>query len=131
MKRRFWLQRKWRIEEMEEDLQKTENQIATHEKKAHDNWLKAHAAERDIAEEKREAANLRHKLLEMTPKMAMWQDEPVIVKPIPGRPNTQNPTRRGPRSQNGSFGPSPVSGAEYSPPLTAEPDGRPLSATFN
>ncbi|XP_057584048.1 transport and Golgi organization protein 1 homolog isoform X2 [Hippopotamus amphibius kiboko] len=126
---------KRRIEEMEEELQKTErsfkNQIATHEKKAHDNWLKARAAERAIAEEKREAANLRHKLLELTQKMAMLQEEPVIVKPMPGRPNTQNPPRRGPLSQNGSFGPSPVSGGECSPPLTADPPARPLSATLN
>ncbi|XP_075845493.1 transport and Golgi organization protein 1 homolog isoform X1 [Microtus pennsylvanicus] len=125
---------KRRIEEMEEELQKTErsfkSQIAAHEKKAHDNWLKARAAERAMAEEKREAANLRHKLLEMTQKMAMRQDEPVIVKPMPGRPNTQNPPRRG-LSQNGSFGPSPVSGGECSPPLPAEPPGRPLSATLS
>ncbi|XP_048214114.1 transport and Golgi organization protein 1 homolog isoform X1 [Perognathus longimembris pacificus] len=126
---------KRRIEEMEEELQKTErsfkNQIATHEKKAHDNWLKARAAERAMAEEKREAANLRHKLLEMSQKMALRQEEPVIVKPMPGRPNTQNLPRRGPLSQNGSFGPSPVSGGECSPPLTAEPPGRPLSATLS
>ncbi|XP_076966822.1 transport and Golgi organization protein 1 homolog [Callospermophilus lateralis] len=126
---------KRRIEEMEEELQKTEhsfkNQIAMHEKKAHDNWLKARSAERAIAEEKREAANLRQKLLEMTQKMAMRQDEPVIVKPMPGRPNLQNPPRRGPLSHNGSFGPSPVSGGECSPPLTAEPAGRPPSATLN
>ncbi|KAM5126127.1 transport and Golgi organization protein 1 homolog [Callospermophilus lateralis] len=126
---------KRRIEELEEELQKTErsfkNQIATHEKKAHDNWLKARSAERAIAEEKREAANLRQKLLEMTQKMAMRQDEPVIVKLMPGRPNLQNPPRRGPLSHNGSFGPSPVSGGECSPPLTAEPAGRPPSATLN
>uniref|UniRef100_A0A8C8U0G2 Melanoma inhibitory activity protein 3 n=1 Tax=Peromyscus maniculatus bairdii TaxID=230844 RepID=A0A8C8U0G2_PERMB len=126
---------KRRIEEMEEELQKTEqsfkSQIAAHEKKAHENWLKARAAERAMEEEKREAANLRHKLLEITQKMAMRQDEPVIVKPIPGRPNTQNPPRRGLLSQNGSFGPSPVSGGECSPPLPAEPPGRPLSATLS
>ncbi|KAM5139592.1 transport and Golgi organization protein 1 homolog [Callospermophilus lateralis] len=126
---------KRRIEEMEEELQKTErsfkNQIAMHEKKAHDNWLKARSAERAIAEEKREAANLRQKLLEMTQKMAMQQYEPVIVKPMPGRPNLQNPPQRGPLSHNGSFGPSPVSGGECSPPLTAEPAGRPPSATLN
>ncbi|KAM5125017.1 transport and Golgi organization protein 1 homolog [Callospermophilus lateralis] len=126
---------KRRIEEMEEELQKTErsfkNQIAMHVKKAHDNWLKARSAERAIAEEKREAANLRQKLLEMTQKMAMWQDEPVIVKPMPGRPNLQNPPRRGPLSHNGSFGPSPVSGGDCSPSLTAEPAGRPPSATLN
>nr|XP_055189978.1 transport and Golgi organization protein 1 homolog isoform X7 [Nyctereutes procyonoides] len=126
---------KRRIEEMEDELQKTErsfkNQIATHEKKAHDNWLKARAAERAIAEEKREAANLRHKLLELTQKMAMLQEEPVIVKPRPGRPSAQNPPWRGPLSQNGSFGPSPVSGGECSPPPTADLPARPLSATLN
>nr|XP_035136728.2 transport and Golgi organization protein 1 homolog isoform X8 [Callithrix jacchus] len=99
---------KRRIEELEDELQKTErlfkNQIATHEKKVHENWLKARAAERAIAEEKREATNLRHKLLELTQKMATLQEEPVIVKPMPGRPNTQTPPRRGPLSQNGSFG---------------------------
>ncbi|XP_017521548.2 transport and Golgi organization protein 1 homolog isoform X8 [Manis javanica] len=124
-----------RIEEMEDELQKTErsfkSQIATHEKKAHDNWLKARAAERAIAEEKREAANLRHKLLEITQKMAMLQEEPVIVKPRPGRPNTQNPPWRGPLSQNGSFGPSPVSAGECSPPLPADPPARPPSATLH
>ncbi|XP_058525185.1 transport and Golgi organization protein 1 homolog isoform X1 [Ochotona princeps] len=125
---------KRRIEEMEEELQKTErsfkNQIATHEKKAHENWLKARAAERAIAEEKKEAANLRHKLLEMSQKMAMLKEEPVIVKPMPGRPHPQSLPRRGPLSQNGSFGTSPVSGGEYSPPLLAEPPARPLSATL-
>ncbi|KAG8518164.1 LOW QUALITY PROTEIN: Transport and Golgi organization protein 1, partial [Galemys pyrenaicus] len=125
---------KQRIEEMEEELEKTErsfkNQIAAHEKKAHDNWIKARAAERAMAEEKREAANLRHKLLEMTQKMAMLQEEPVIVKPMPGRPIMQNPPRRGPFSRNGSFGPSPVNAGECSPPLTADSPARPLSATL-
>ncbi|XP_066236698.1 transport and Golgi organization protein 1 homolog isoform X2 [Saccopteryx leptura] len=124
---------KWRIEELEEELQKTErsfkNQISANEKKAHENWLKARAAERAMAEEKREAANLRHKLLELTQKMAMLQ-EPVIIKPMPGRPNTQNPPRRGPLSQNGSFGLSPVSGGECSPP-PRDPPARPLSATLS
>ncbi|XP_036309529.1 transport and Golgi organization protein 1 homolog isoform X2 [Pipistrellus kuhlii] len=124
---------KWRIEELEDELQKTErsfkDQISANEKKAHENWLKARAAERAMAEEKREAANLRHKLVELTQKMAMLQ-EPVIVKPMPGRPSAQNPPRRGPLSQNGSFGPSPVSGGEVSPP-PRDPPTRPLSATLS
>uniref|UniRef100_A0A2K6S6C0 Transport and Golgi organization protein 1 homolog n=1 Tax=Saimiri boliviensis boliviensis TaxID=39432 RepID=A0A2K6S6C0_SAIBB len=126
---------KRRIEEMENELQKTErlfkNQIATHEKKAHENWLKARAAERAIAEEKSEATNLRHKLLELTEKMAMLREEPVILKPMPGRRNTQNCPERGPLSQNGSFGPPPVSGGECCPPLTVEPPVRPLAATLS
>nr|XP_020016007.1 melanoma inhibitory activity protein 3 isoform X1 [Castor canadensis] len=121
---------KRRIEEIEEELEKTErsfkNQIVSHEKKAHDNWIKARAAERAILEEKREAANLRHKLLEISQKMAVRQDEPVIVKPMP---RSRKPPRRARMNQNGSFDPSPVSGGECSPP-SAEPSGRARSATF-
>ncbi|XP_031822936.1 transport and Golgi organization protein 1 homolog isoform X2 [Sarcophilus harrisii] len=125
---------KQRIQEMEDELQKTErsykNQIASHEKKAHDNWLIARAAERALAEEKREAANLRQKLIEVNQKIAMLQ-RPMIVKPTPGRPDHQIPPRRGPLSRDGSFGPSPVSGGAPSPPLMMEPPIRSLSATLN
>ncbi|OXB68310.1 hypothetical protein ASZ78_015250 [Callipepla squamata] len=89
---------KQRIQDMEEELQKTErsykNQIAAHEKKAHDNWLIARSAERALAEEKREAANLRQKLIEVNQKNIMLQ-RPLIVKPTPGRPDRQVPPRRG------------------------------------
>ncbi|XP_048357566.1 transport and Golgi organization protein 1 homolog isoform X2 [Sphaerodactylus townsendi] len=122
---------KQRIQEMEEELQKTErsykNQIASHEKKAHDNWLIARSAERALAEEKREAANLRQKLIEVNQKVAALQ-RPLIVKPTPGRLDHQVPVRRGPLSRDGSFGPSPVSGGAPSPPLMMEPPVRPLSA---
>uniref|UniRef100_A0A6J0T0P7 Transport and Golgi organization protein 1 homolog isoform X1 n=1 Tax=Pogona vitticeps TaxID=103695 RepID=A0A6J0T0P7_9SAUR len=122
---------KQRIQEIEEELQKTErsykNQIAAHEKKAHDNWLIARSAERALAEEKREAANLRQKLIEVNQKIAALQ-RPIIVKPTAGRPDHQIPPRRGPLSRDGSFGPSPVSGGAPSPPLMMEPPGRPLSA---
>ncbi|XP_044866738.1 transport and Golgi organization protein 1 homolog isoform X2 [Mauremys mutica] len=123
---------KQRILEMEEELKKTErsykNQIAGHEKKAHDNWLIARSAERALAEEKREAANLRQKLIEVNQKLAMLQ-RPLIVKPTAGRPDRQVPARRGPLSRDGSFGPSPVSGGGPSPPLMMEAPGQPLSAT--
>ncbi|XP_015280069.1 PREDICTED: melanoma inhibitory activity protein 3 isoform X1 [Gekko japonicus] len=122
---------KQRIQEIEEELQKTErsykNQIASYEKKAHDNWLTARSAERLLAEEKREAANLRQKLIEVNQKIAALQ-RPLIVKPTPGRPDHQVPPRRGPVSRDGSFGPSPVSGGAPSPPLMMEPPVRPLSA---
>ncbi|XP_047376176.1 transport and Golgi organization protein 1 homolog isoform X2 [Sciurus carolinensis] len=116
---------KCRIEAMEEEIQKAErsfkNQIATHEKKAHDNWLKARAAERAIAEERREVANLRRKLLEMTQKMAMRQDEPVILKPMAGRAKTQHPPRRG--SMDGPF-PHPPWSSEASGKRFASDPGR-------
>ncbi|MBZ3871062.1 Protein arginine N-methyltransferase 3 [Sciurus carolinensis] len=139
MKKQFWLQRKLKLTskelKKEEELQKTalilKNRLLLLRWKLMITGSKLILQRELIAEEKREAANLRHKLLEMTQKMAMQQDEPVIVKPMPGRPNTQNPPRRGPLSQSGSFGLSPVSGRECSSPLTAEPTGRPLSATLN
>lgn len=116
---------------MEEELQKTErsykNQIAAHEKKAHDNWLIARSAERALAEEKREAANLRQKLIEVNQKIIMFQ-RPVIVKPTPGRPDRQIPPRRGPLSRDGSSGPSPVSGGNPSPTQMIDVPARPLSA---
>ncbi|XP_074753369.1 transport and Golgi organization protein 1 homolog isoform X2 [Athene noctua] len=122
---------KQRIQDMEEELQKTErsykNQIAAHEKKAHDNWLIARSAERALAEEKREAANLRQKLIEVNQKIVMLQ-RPLIVKPTPGRPDRQVPPRRGPLSRDGSFGPSPVSGGNPSPTQMIEGPARPLSA---
>nr|XP_033791343.1 transport and Golgi organization protein 1 homolog isoform X2 [Geotrypetes seraphini] len=125
---------KQRIQEMEEELEKTEksykNQIASHEKKAHDNWLIARSAERILAEEKRESANLRQKLIEVNQKIAVLQ-RPSIVKPTPGRPDHQIQGRRGPLSRDGSFGPSPVSGGAPSPPLMIEPPGRPASAHLN
>uniref|UniRef100_A0A8C4UW82 Transport and Golgi organization protein 1 homolog n=1 Tax=Falco tinnunculus TaxID=100819 RepID=A0A8C4UW82_FALTI len=122
---------KQRIQDMEEELQKTErsykNQIAAHEKKAHDNWLIARSAERALAEEKREAANLRQKLIEVNQKIVMLQ-RPLIVKPTPGRPDRPVPPRRGPLSRDGSFGPSPVSGGNPSPTQMIEVPARPLSA---
>ncbi|XP_065595972.1 transport and Golgi organization protein 1 homolog isoform X2 [Cyrtonyx montezumae] len=122
---------KQRIQDIEEELQKTErsykNQIAAHEKKAHDNWLIARSAERALAEEKREAANLRQKLIEVNQKNIMLQ-RPLIVKPTPGRPDRQVPPRRVPLSRDGSFGPSPVSGGNPSPTQMMEVPSRPLSA---
>ncbi|XP_077892219.1 transport and Golgi organization protein 1 homolog isoform X3 [Ictidomys tridecemlineatus] len=145
--------KKRRIEEMEEALQKTKhsfkNQIAMHEKKAHDNWLKARSAERAIAEEKREVANLRQKLLEMTQKIAVRQDEPGIVKPMLGRPDLQNPPQRdsgcGPAHMNSSSrssspakvtnegkvhmamkGPPPFSGVPFMGPPMGRPPPPPI-----
>ncbi|XP_073412878.1 transport and Golgi organization protein 1 homolog isoform X2 [Dendrobates tinctorius] len=125
---------KQRIQEMEEELQKTErsfkNQIASHEKKAHENWLTARTAERTLAEEKRECANLRQKLIEVNQKIAALQ-RPSIVKPTPGRPDHQPPPRRGNLSRDGSFGPSPVSGGAPSPPILMDGSVRSASANLS
>ncbi|KAM3930013.1 transport and Golgi organization protein 1 homolog isoform 2-T2 [Leptodactylus fuscus] len=125
---------KQRIQEMEEELQKTErsfkNQIASHEKKAHENWLTARTAERTLAEEKRECANLRQKLIEVNQKIVALQ-RPSIVKPTPGRPDHQPPPRRGTLSRDGSFGPSPVSGGAPSPPIMMDVSARSSSANLS
>ncbi|KAG2467399.1 TGO1 protein, partial [Polypterus senegalus] len=123
---------KMRIQEIEEELQKTErsykNQIAVHEKKAHENWLNARAAERALVEEKRETSNLRQKLVEVNDKFAALQ-RPGLIKPTPGRPDRQiPPLRRGTLSHDDSFGPSPVCDGGPSPPLMIEGPGRPPSA---
>ncbi|XP_048452540.1 transport and Golgi organization protein 1 homolog [Rhincodon typus] len=130
---------KQRIQEMEEELHKTErsfkNQIAAHEKKAHENWLSARSAERTLTEEKRETANLRQKMIELSQKLSQVQ-RPSIIKPLPGRPDFHGPPgappplgagRRGPLSRDGSYGPSPVSGGAPSPPLMMELPVRPPS----
>ncbi|TRZ02728.1 hypothetical protein DNTS_011103 [Danionella cerebrum] len=67
-----------RAKDLEEELERTsqafKNQIAAHEKKAHDNWLAARAADRDLADVKRENANLRQRsdlvcILHLTKKL--------------------------------------------------------------
>ncbi|XP_036405434.1 transport and Golgi organization protein 1 homolog isoform X2 [Megalops cyprinoides] len=117
---------KRRIQEIEEELQKTERsyktQIAAHEKKAHENWLNARASERALVEEKRETANLRQKLVEVNDKLAEFQRP--LFKPTPGRPDQHMPPLR----RGDSYGPSPVSGGAPSPPLMIEGPGRPPSA---
>ncbi|XP_078255076.1 transport and Golgi organization protein 1 homolog isoform X2 [Rhinoraja longicauda] len=130
---------KQRIQEMEEELQKTErsfkNQIAAHEKKAHENWLSARSAERTLTEEKRETANLRQKLIELNQKLFQVQ-RPSIIKPMPGRPDRQvppgappplGPARRAPVSRDDSYGPSPVSTGPPSPPVMLDLLVRPPS----
>ncbi|XP_066562331.1 transport and Golgi organization protein 1 homolog isoform X2 [Amia ocellicauda] len=118
---------KQRIQEVEEELQKTERsykiQIASHEKKAHENWLNARASERALVEEKRITANLRLKLIEVNDKVTELQ-RPSLIKPTPGRPDRQMPSVR----RGDSYGPSPVSGGAPSPPLMIEGPGRPPSA---
>ncbi|KAJ8411754.1 hypothetical protein AAFF_G00153920 [Aldrovandia affinis] len=92
-----------RSKELEEELDKTNvaytNQIASHEKKAHENWLAARAAERDLTHIKRENANLRQKLTDSQFKLEMVEKDPYPLE-TPGRP-----LFRGERSP---FGPSPL-----------------------
>ncbi|KAL1257600.1 hypothetical protein QQF64_010844 [Cirrhinus molitorella] len=89
-----------RAKDLEEELERTsqayKNQIASHEKKAHDNWLAARAADRDLADVKRENAHLRQRLTD-----AQFKCE-ILEKDV----REGRPLFRGERSP---YGPSPLS----------------------
>ncbi|XP_023684539.2 cTAGE family member 5 isoform X10 [Paramormyrops kingsleyae] len=92
-----------RAQELEEELEKTnqayKNQIAAHEKKAHDNWLAARAADRDLADVKRENAHLRQKLTDLQFKLEMVEKDPFAL---------EGPGRSSFRGERSPFGPSPL-----------------------
>ncbi|XP_077095166.1 cTAGE family member 5 isoform X5 [Siphateles boraxobius] len=82
-------------EEMDRTSQAYKNQITSHEKKAHDNWLAARAADRDLADVKRENAHLRQRLTDAQFKVD------ILDKDI----REGRPLFRGERSP---YGPSPL-----------------------
>ncbi|XP_056623879.1 melanoma inhibitory activity protein 2 isoform X4 [Triplophysa dalaica] len=90
-----------RAKDLEEELDRTsqayKNQVASHEKRAHDNWLAARAADRDLADVKRENSNLRQKLTDSQFKLEILEKDPYVRE---GRP-----LLRGERSP---YGPSPL-----------------------
>ncbi|XP_041100020.1 transport and Golgi organization protein 1 homolog [Polyodon spathula] len=102
--------------------------IASYEKKAHENWLKARAAERTLVEEKRETSNLRQKLVEVNDKLKEIQ-RTSLIKSTPGRPDRQiPPPHRGTLNHNNCYGPPPLSGGDPSHPPMIEGPGHPPSA---
>uniref|UniRef100_A0A3B4A259 MIA SH3 domain ER export factor 2 n=1 Tax=Periophthalmus magnuspinnatus TaxID=409849 RepID=A0A3B4A259_9GOBI len=87
-----------RAEEMEEELEKTkqsyQTQISSHEKKAHNNWLAARSAERELAEIRRENALFRQKLTDTQFKLEAIEKDPYALDSL-ARPLS-------------SYGPSPL-----------------------
>ncbi|RVE66282.1 hypothetical protein OJAV_G00105830 [Oryzias javanicus] len=89
-----------RAEEMEDELKKTkqsyDTQISAHEKKAHNNWLAARAAERELSDIRRENALLRQKLTDTQFKLDSLDKDPYalnsLARPLPfrGRPSSEN-----------------------------------------
>ncbi|XP_051500226.1 transport and Golgi organization protein 1 homolog isoform X2 [Myxocyprinus asiaticus] len=118
---------KQKIKDIEEEMQQNERslktEVATQEKKAHENWLKARASERALVEERRESANLRQKLVGLRDKIADME-QTSLFKLNSGPPERHMPPMR----RGDSYGPSPVSGGAPSPPLMIEGPGRPPSA---
>ncbi|KAF0044637.1 hypothetical protein F2P81_003795 [Scophthalmus maximus] len=86
-----------RAEEMEEELEKSkqsyQTQISAHEKKAHNNWLAARAADRDLTDIRRENALLRQKPCDSVAQISLTLHSPNSASP---------PAERSP------YGPSPL-----------------------
>ncbi|XP_051813932.1 melanoma inhibitory activity protein 2 isoform X2 [Acanthochromis polyacanthus] len=93
-----------RAEEMEEELEKTkqsyQTQISAHEKKAHNNWLAARAADRELADIRRENGLLRQKLTDTQFKLDALDKDPFalnsLARPLPFR------------AERSPYGPSPL-----------------------
>ncbi|XP_034050943.1 melanoma inhibitory activity protein 2 [Thalassophryne amazonica] len=93
-----------RAEEMEEELEKTkqsyQTQISAHERKAHNNWLAARAADRELTDIRREHALLRQKLTDTQFKLDALDKDPYalnsLARPLPFR------------GERSPFGPSPL-----------------------
>ncbi|XP_064514748.1 melanoma inhibitory activity protein 2 isoform X4 [Pseudopipra pipra] len=91
-----------RAKDLEEELERTirsyENQITSHEKKAHDNWLTARAAERHLNDIKKENAHNRQKLTEAEFKLELLEKDPYALD-VPVRPFVR---------EHSPYGPSPM-----------------------
>ncbi|XP_068195092.1 cTAGE family member 5 isoform X2 [Antennarius striatus] len=93
-----------RATEMEEELEKTkqsyQTQMSAHEKKAHNNWLAARAAERELADIRRENGLLRQKLTDTQFKLDALDKDPYaldsLARPLPFR------------AERSPYGPSPL-----------------------
>ncbi|XP_036202362.1 melanoma inhibitory activity protein 2 isoform X4 [Myotis myotis] len=72
-----------RTKDLEEELERTirsyQGQIISHEKKAHDNWLAARTAERNLNDLKKENSYLRQKLTETEIKFELLEKDPYAV----------------------------------------------------
>ncbi|XP_061853805.1 melanoma inhibitory activity protein 2 isoform X2 [Colius striatus] len=91
-----------RAKDLEEELERTirsyQNQITSHEKKAHDNWLTARAAERHLNDIKKENAHNRQKLTEAEFRLDLLEKDPYALD-VPVRPFGR---------EHSPYGPSPM-----------------------
>ncbi|CAM5151713.1 unnamed protein product [Natator depressus] len=91
-----------RAKDLEEELDRTihsyQSQITSHEKKAHDNWLTARAAERHLNDLRKENAHNRQKLTEMEFRFDLLEKDPHALD-APVRPFGR---------EHSPYGPSPM-----------------------
>ncbi|XP_072283518.1 melanoma inhibitory activity protein 2 isoform X2 [Pyxicephalus adspersus] len=77
---------KTRLGELEEETERTvasyQTQVTSYEKKSHDNWLTARAAERYLSDVKRETLHLRQKLTEAEYKLELLEKDPYALDVI-------------------------------------------------
>ncbi|XP_062604279.1 transport and Golgi organization protein 1 homolog [Saccostrea cucullata] len=135
---------KAQVEDLKREILSAErdfrSQIAANEKKAHENWLAARAAERELKETRHEASVLRQKLTDL--ERRLMQGPPGgLIRPVPSRgmpppgmingppvPGMERPGSRGrlppsgPRDED--FPGSPGPDSERRPPPPIGPDDR-------
>ncbi|XP_061172787.1 melanoma inhibitory activity protein 2-like isoform X2 [Saccostrea echinata] len=135
---------KAQVEDLKREILSAErdfrSQIAANEKKAHENWLAARAAERELKETRHEASVLRQKLTDL--ERRLMQGPPGgLIRPVPSRgmpppgmmngppiPGMERPGSRGrlppsgPRDED--FPGSPGPDSERRPPPPLGPDDR-------
>ncbi|XP_068938395.1 melanoma inhibitory activity protein 2 isoform X3 [Petaurus breviceps papuanus] len=109
-----------RTKDLEEELERTirsyESQITAHEKKAHDNWLSARAAERHLNDLKKENAHNRQKLTETEFKCDLLEKDPYVLD----APNRSFGREHSPYGPSPMGRPSPEMRAFLSPPPLLE-----------
>ncbi|XP_076997848.1 transport and Golgi organization protein 1 homolog [Tamandua tetradactyla] len=122
-----------RIEEMELKLQQTESlyvqQISFYEVMAHDSWLRAHALERELIEQIRQVAELKHRLEITQSKKPQEEGDIKTLKPV--KPDVEDFPQRDPGpgaapSRKSSSGSSfPAKGGKQTPPQKTKSDSSP------
>ncbi|KAM9645873.1 melanoma inhibitory activity protein 2 isoform 2-T2 [Trichechus inunguis] len=108
-----------RAKDLEEELERTilsyQGQITSHEKKAHDNWLAARTAERNLNDLRKENAHNRQKLTETEFKYELLEKDPYALDV----PNTFG-REHSPYGPSPLGRPSPETRAFLSPPTLLE-----------
>ncbi|XP_042294254.1 melanoma inhibitory activity protein 2 isoform X5 [Sceloporus undulatus] len=103
-------------EELERTVRSYQNQIMSHEKKAHDNWLTARAAERHLNDLRKENLHNRQKLTEAEFKCDLLEKDPYALD-VPVRPFGREHSPYGPSPMGR---PSSETRAFLSPPILLE-----------
>nr|XP_025874794.1 endoplasmic reticulum export factor CTAGE5 isoform X5 [Vulpes vulpes] len=109
-----------RAKDLEEELERTihsyQGQIISHEKKAHDNWLAARTAERNLNDLRKENAHNRQKLTETEFKFELLEKDPYALDV----PNTAFGREHSPYGPSPLGRPSSETRAFLSPPTLLE-----------